>query len=50
MNVYTHDRVPLPKILADYAEVEHTGIVRRSLFKKALLGARLGALKRWALA
>ena len=28
MNVYTRDRVPLPKISADYPEVEHTGIVR----------------------
>ena len=27
MNVYTHDRVPLPKISADCLEVEHTGIV-----------------------
>ena len=28
VNVYTRDRVPLPKILADCPEVEHTGIVR----------------------
>ena len=28
MNVYTRDRVPLPKISADCPEVEHTGIVR----------------------
>ena len=28
VNVYTHDRVPLPKISADCPEVEHTGIVR----------------------
>ena len=27
VNVYTHDRVPLPKISADCPEVEHTGIV-----------------------
>ena len=29
VNVYTRDRVPLPKISADYPEVEHTGIVRK---------------------
>ena len=28
MNVYTRDRVPLPKISADCPEVEHTSIVR----------------------
>ena len=28
VNVYTHDRVPLPKISVDCPEVEHTGIVR----------------------
>ena len=28
VNVYTHDRVPLPKISADCPKVEHTGIVR----------------------
>ena len=28
VNVYTRDRVPLPKISADCPEVEHTGIVR----------------------
>ena len=28
VNVYTHDWVPLSKILADCPEVEHTGIVR----------------------
>ena len=28
VNVYTCDRVPLPKISADCPEVEHTGIVR----------------------
>ena len=27
VNVYTRDRVPLPKISADCPEVEHTGIV-----------------------
>ena len=27
VNVYTRDRVPFPKISADYPEVEHTGIV-----------------------
>ena len=27
MNVYTRDRVPLPKISADCPKVEHTGIV-----------------------
>ena len=27
MNVYTRDRVPLPKISADCPQVEHTGIV-----------------------
>ena len=28
VNVYTRDRVPLPKISADCPEVEHTGIIR----------------------
>ena len=28
VNVYTRDRVPLPKISVDCPEVEHTGIVR----------------------
>ena len=28
VNVYTRDRVPLPKISADCPEVDHTGIVR----------------------
>ena len=28
VNVYTRDRVPLPKISTDFPEVEHTGIVR----------------------
>ena len=28
VNVYTRDRVPLPKIIADCPEVEHTGNVR----------------------